>query len=143
MAEALGSAPQGRGEGCTGGSEIEPLEAVPQGLNQDSAAQPFADSEELRGLIALGRERGFLTFEQIASTLEEVEVTKEQVSALHAHLVEHGVEVVAEDGKPAPEERARPPPTATARRSPSSTSRSNRASTAFASTCARSARSSC
>ncbi len=83
---------------ATGGSEIEPLETVPQGLNQDSAAQPFADSEELRGLIALGRERGYLTFEQVATTLEEVEVTKEQVSALHAHLVEHGVEVVSEDG---------------------------------------------
>jgi RNA polymerase primary sigma factor len=86
------------GEGFIGGSEIEPLETVPEGLNQDPAGQPLAGSEELRGLIALGRERGFLTFEQIASTLEEVEVTKEQVSALHAHLVEHGVEVIAEDG---------------------------------------------
>jgi RNA polymerase primary sigma factor len=74
------------------------LEAVPQGLNQDSNAQPFAEQEELQGLIALGRERGYLTFEQIASTLEEVEVTKEQVSGLHAHLIEHGVEVIAEDG---------------------------------------------
>ena len=72
LAEALGSAPLGRGEGCTGGSEIEPLEAVPQGLNQDSSTQPFADSDELRGLIALGRERGYLTFEQIAATLEEL-----------------------------------------------------------------------
>jgi RNA polymerase primary sigma factor len=91
--------------GCTGGREIEPLEAVPQGLNQNSADQPFADSEELRGLIVLGRERGYLTFEQIAATLEEVEVTKEQVSALHAHLVEHGVEVIAEDGVSAYEEQ--------------------------------------
>jgi RNA polymerase primary sigma factor len=80
------------------------LEAVPQGLNQDSADQPLAGSEELRGLIALGRERGYLTFEQIAATLEEVEVTKEQVSSLHAHLVEHGVEVIAEDGVAAQEE---------------------------------------
>jgi RNA polymerase primary sigma factor len=81
------------------------LEAVPQGLNQDSADQPLAGSEELRGLIALGRERGYLTFEQIAATLEEVEVTKEQVSALHSHLVEHGVEVVSEDGVAAAEEQ--------------------------------------
>ena len=81
------------------------MEAVPQGLNQDSSTQPFADSEELRGLIALGRERGYLTFEQIAATLEEVEVTKEQVSALHSHLVEHGVEVLAEDGVSAYEEQ--------------------------------------
>ena len=54
--------------------------------------------QELQALVALGRERGYLTFEQIASTLEEVEVTKEQVTGLHAHLVEHGVEVIAEDG---------------------------------------------
>jgi RNA polymerase primary sigma factor len=86
------------GEGCTGGSEIEPLETVPQGLDQDSDDQPFAEPEELRGLIALGRERGYLTFEQIATTLEEVEVTKEQIAGLHAHLVEQGVEVLAEEG---------------------------------------------
>jgi RNA polymerase primary sigma factor len=77
---------------------IEPLDTGPQVLDQDSGEQPLADSEELRSLIALGRERGYLTFEQIASTLEEVEVTKEQVSGLHAHLIEHGVDVIAEDG---------------------------------------------
>jgi len=81
-----------------GGSDIEPLETVPQGLDQDSDREPFAEPEELRGLIALGRERGYLTFEQIATTLEEVEVTKEQISGLHAHLVEQGVEVLAEEG---------------------------------------------
>ncbi|HXV53215.1 MAG TPA: sigma-70 family RNA polymerase sigma factor, partial [Solirubrobacterales bacterium] len=53
---------------------------------------------ELRGLIATGRERGYLTFEEISQTLEEVEVTKEQVKGLHAYLVEHGVDVVAADG---------------------------------------------
>jgi len=73
------------------------LETVPRGLNQDSSEQP-AGPQELQALVALGRERGYLTFEQIASTLEEVEVTKEQVAGLHAHLVEHGVEVIAEDG---------------------------------------------
>jgi RNA polymerase primary sigma factor len=93
----LGPAPAGE-LGCTGGSEIEPLETVPQGLDQDSNSQPFAELEELQRLIALGRERGYLTFEEIATTLEEVDVTKEQVGGLHAHLIEHGVEVIAEDG---------------------------------------------
>jgi RNA polymerase primary sigma factor len=74
------------------------LETVPQGLDQDSDGRSFTEPEELRGLIALGRERGYLTFEQIATTLEEVEVTKEQIAGLHAHLVEQGVEVIAEDG---------------------------------------------
>jgi RNA polymerase primary sigma factor len=74
------------------------LETVPQGLNHDSDAQPLLEAQELQGLIALGRERGYLTFEHIASTLEEVEVTKEQVTVLHTQLVESGVEVIAEDG---------------------------------------------
>ncbi len=74
------------------------METVPEGLDQDSDGQPFAEPEELRGLIALGRERGYLTFEQIATTLEEVEVTKEQIASLHARLVENGVEVLAENG---------------------------------------------
>jgi RNA polymerase primary sigma factor len=59
---------------------------------------PFGDVEALRGLIAQGRERGYLTFEEIAGTLEEVEVTKEQVQRLHTYLVEHGVDVIAGDG---------------------------------------------
>jgi len=93
------------GTGQYGGSEIEPLETVPQGLDQDSSTQPLTGPEELRGLVVLGRERGYLTFEQIATTLEEVEVTKEQVSGLHAHLVEHGVDVISEDGVSAHKEQ--------------------------------------
>jgi RNA polymerase primary sigma factor len=66
-----------------------------EGLNADP---PFHESEELRALIAQGRELGYLTFEQIAGTLEEVEVTKEQVRALHTFLIEHGVDVIGENG---------------------------------------------
>jgi RNA polymerase primary sigma factor len=73
------------------------------GVADDAAAgldgeRPFADSDELRALIAQGRERGYLTFEEIAGTLEEVEVTKEQVQHLHGYLIEHGVDVIAGDG---------------------------------------------
>jgi RNA polymerase primary sigma factor len=59
---------------------------------------PFPDTDELRTLIALGGERGYLTFEEIARTLNEVEVTKEQVQRLHGYLIEHGVDVIAADG---------------------------------------------
>jgi RNA polymerase primary sigma factor len=61
----------------------------------------FPESDELRSLIVRGRERGYLTFEEISGALEEVEVTKEQVRGLHAYLAEHGVDVVAEDGSTA------------------------------------------
>ncbi len=65
---------------------------------QDTA---FLEVEELRRLLAEGRERGYLTFDEIAGCLEEIEVTKEQVQSLHAHLVESGIDVMSTDGKPA------------------------------------------
>ena len=57
--------------------------------------RPIAESEELRPLIAEGQERGWVSFEALARCLEEVEVTKEQVAELHAHLVDQGIDVVA------------------------------------------------
>jgi RNA polymerase primary sigma factor len=69
-----------------------------RGGDVEGADVPLPDSDELRTLIAQGRERGYLTFEEISGTLEEVEVTKEQVRDLHAYLIEHGVDVIAEDG---------------------------------------------
>jgi len=65
------------------------------------------DMDELRPLIAEGTEKGVLTFEQIANCLEEVEVTKEQVQELHAHLVEQGIDVVGADGRSATSEAAK------------------------------------
>ncbi|MEA2406100.1 MAG: polymerase primary sigma factor [Thermoleophilaceae bacterium] len=69
-------------------------------LLEEPAEARFMDVDELRGLAAEGRDRGFLTFEEIAGCLEEVEVTKEQISDFRAHLVETGVDIVAQDGKP-------------------------------------------
>jgi RNA polymerase primary sigma factor len=65
---------------------------------------PVAELEELRPLIAEGQERGFLTFDQIQTCLEEIEVTKEQVEELHSYLDEQGIEVVEADGQPAKSE---------------------------------------
>src|ERR1700760_5067256 len=67
-------------------------------VDRETSGASAPEIEELAGLIALGRERGYLTYEQISSTLEEVEITKEQVSQLHANLVEHGVDVIGQDG---------------------------------------------
>jgi RNA polymerase primary sigma factor len=68
-------------------------------LATEAAEAPFLEIEELRAIAAEGRERGYLTFEEIAATLDEVEVTKEQVRSLHAHLVDSGVEIVSSDGR--------------------------------------------
>jgi RNA polymerase primary sigma factor len=69
-------------------------------LTEVPADSPYAEHEELRSLVAEGRERGFLTFEEIAQCLEEVEITKEQVRDLHVHLVDSGIEIVSADGRP-------------------------------------------
>jgi RNA polymerase primary sigma factor len=62
---------------------------------------PIVELDELQGLLALGQERGFLSFSEIEACLEEVEVTKEQVAELHTYLDEQGIVVVGADGKPA------------------------------------------
>ncbi len=75
------------------------------GLFNDDAV--IVEFDELRALIARGHERGFLTFEEIALCLEEVEVTKEQTLGLHSYLQEQGVEIVGADGKPVTAENAK------------------------------------
>jgi RNA polymerase primary sigma factor len=67
-----------------------------EGLLEENS---ILELDELRPLIAEGQERGFLTFDQIATSLEEVEVTKEQVAELHSYLEEQGIDVVGADGK--------------------------------------------
>jgi len=60
---------------------------------------PISELDELRPLIALGQERGFLTFSEIEATLEEIDVSKEQVQELHGFLEEAGIDVVEADGR--------------------------------------------
>jgi hypothetical protein len=60
------------------------------GLLNEGSDAPFLEVEELRALVVEGRERGYLTFEEIAAFLEEVEVTKEQVRDFHLHLLDNG-----------------------------------------------------
>ena len=67
----------------------------------------ITEIDELRPLIAEGQEKGVLTFEQIATALEEVEVSKEQVTELHAYLEGEGIDVVGADGKLATSEGGR------------------------------------
>ncbi len=68
------------------------------GLLEEPAEARFMEVDELRALAAEGRERGFLTFEEIAACLDEVEVTKEQISDFRANLVDAGVDIVSQDG---------------------------------------------
>ena len=67
------------------------------------------DVEELQKLVAEGREKGFLSYDEIVSGLEDVELTKEQVEDFYTYLIEHGVDLVeGERHKRPPHEE--PPP---------------------------------
>jgi RNA polymerase primary sigma factor len=52
------------------------------------------DVEELHKLVQEGQEKGFLTYDEIVSALEEVELSKEQVEDFYTYLIDHSVELV-------------------------------------------------
>ena len=54
--------------------------------------------EEVDGLIELGRGRGFVTSEDIAEVLSEVDLTTEQIELMYTTLLDQGIEVVDESG---------------------------------------------
>src|SRR3712207_9263473 len=63
------------------------------------------DVEELHKLVVDGQEKGFLTYDEIVSGLEEVDLTKEQVEDFYTYLIDHGIELVeGVEHKPPPHE---------------------------------------
>jgi RNA polymerase primary sigma factor len=65
--------------------------------------------EELNKLVAEGQEKGFLTYDEIVTGLDDVELTKEQVEDFYTYLIEHGVELVeGEQHKTPPHEQPQP-----------------------------------
>jgi RNA polymerase primary sigma factor len=67
------------------------------------------DVEELQKLVTEGREKGFLSYDEIATGLEDVELTKEQVEDFYTYLVEHGVDLVEGEQHKAPPHEPPPP----------------------------------
>jgi RNA polymerase primary sigma factor len=64
------------------------------------------DAGELQRLVAEGVEKGFLTYDEIAAALEDVELTKEQSDDFYAHLVDRSIELVeGEQHKYPPQEQ--------------------------------------
>jgi RNA polymerase primary sigma factor len=52
------------------------------------------DVEELHKLVQDGQEKGFLTYDEIANALEEVELTKEQIEDFYTYLIDHSIELM-------------------------------------------------
>jgi RNA polymerase primary sigma factor len=73
--------------------------------------------EELQRLVEQGLEKGFLTYDEIVTGLDEVELTKEQVEDFYTYLIDHSIELVEgvehkalphEEPVPVEEEKAPP-----------------------------------
>jgi RNA polymerase primary sigma factor len=54
-----------------------------------------SELDELKDLLAEGQERGFLTQEEVAARLEEVDLSEEHVRELYAHLADQGIDLIA------------------------------------------------
>src|SRR5207244_1521532 len=52
------------------------------------------DVEELHKLVQDGTEKGFLTYDEIVTGLEEVELSKEQIEDFYTYLIDHSIELV-------------------------------------------------
>jgi RNA polymerase primary sigma factor len=52
------------------------------------------DAEELRRLVVDGLEKGFLSYDEIAAALEDVELTREQSEDFYSYLVERSIDLV-------------------------------------------------
>jgi RNA polymerase primary sigma factor len=64
------------------------------------------DVEELHKLVEQGQEKGFLTYDEIVASLEDVDLTKEQVEDFYTYLIDHSIELVeGEQHKSLPHEQ--------------------------------------
>jgi RNA polymerase primary sigma factor len=52
------------------------------------------DIEELKALVAEGNEKGYLTFDEVATALEEIELSKEQLEDFYTYLLDHNIELL-------------------------------------------------
>ena len=52
------------------------------------------DVEELHKLVQEGQEKGFLTYDEIVSALDEVELGKEQIEDFYTYLIDHSIELM-------------------------------------------------
>jgi len=57
------------------------------------------DIEELKALVQEGQEKGYLTFDEVATALEEIELTKEQLEDFYTYLLDHNIELLDGESK--------------------------------------------
>ncbi len=77
------------------------------------------DVEELHKLVEHGQEKGFLTYDEIVKTVDEIDLTKEQLEDFTTYLIDHSIELVeGEQHKTLPHEQPLAPPEDEAKTAP-------------------------
>src|SRR5262245_54765432 len=67
------------------------------------------DVEELQKLVLDGQEKGFLTYDEIAAGLEEVDLSKEQIEDFYTYLIDHSIDLVEGEQHKHPPHEPQPP----------------------------------
>ncbi len=76
-----------------------------------SVETALPEVEELHKLVEQGQEKGFLTYDEIVKSLEDVELTKEQFEDFTTYLIDHSIELhEGEQHKALPHEEPIVPP---------------------------------
>jgi RNA polymerase primary sigma factor len=57
------------------------------------------DIEELKALVQEGHDKGYLTYDEVAAALEEIELSKEQLEDFYTYLLEHNIELLDAESK--------------------------------------------
>ena len=71
-----------------------------------SVETALPEVEELQKLVEQGQEKGFLTYDEIVKSVEDVDLTKEQLEDFTTYLIDHSIELVeGEQHKSLPHER--------------------------------------
>jgi RNA polymerase primary sigma factor len=59
-----------------------------------SVETALPEVEELHKLVEQGQEKGFLTYDEIVKSVEDVDLTKEQLEDFTTYLIDHSIELV-------------------------------------------------
>jgi RNA polymerase primary sigma factor len=71
-----------------------------------SVETALPEVEELHKLVEQGQEKGFLTYDEIVKSVEDVDLTKEQLEDFTTYLIDHSIELVeGEQHKSLPHEQ--------------------------------------
>jgi len=71
-----------------------------------SVETALPEVEELHKLVEQGQEKGFLTYDEIVKSVEDVDLTKEQLEDFTTYLIDHSIELVeGEQHKTLPHEQ--------------------------------------